>query len=402
MNIDKLLSIHQSHSLMKIGAINKQILIAQYAQCEQISALQKQIAVSTNISRQILENQLKEIKHKELQRYYKSLAYAMNEATQYIETEDDVIFKCFLYELYSKPIIENTLEAKNNLEEITDKEYCEKIRIRIQAIESIYSSSQHIYTESEFSRLLSAQTIYTEQQKTTELKRRIFYIEKINIEKRLSEINPLPLKNTFRGCGIKVFLILSIFGGLLMLLSIFTDITVLPALFILFFLPFFVPLIILSKKDKKWKKNYNQHIYDTELKKKDLIEELNSLQNEMNEEESLLKTAQYIQIKNAITLSYPHWEETIIKIDSYIPKIETSESQNNRFYNKLYDVAKLAINTQKISTSMIQRYYSCGYIEAEKYFNKLQELNIVKNNKVKIYSEEELNTYWEIIKDSMK
>lgn len=51
---------------------------------------------------------------------------------------------------------------------------------------------------------------------------------------------------------------------------------------------------------------------------------------------------------------------------------------------------------------MIQRYYSCGYIEAEKYFNKLQELNIVKNNKVKIYSEEELNTYWEIIKDSMK
>ena len=170
MNIDKLLSIHQSHSLMKIGAINKQILIAQYAQCEQISALQKQIAVSTNISRQILENQLKEIKHKELQRYYKSLAYAMNEATQYIETEDDVIFKCFLYELYSKPIIENTLEAKNNLEEITDKEYCEKIRIRIQAIESIYSSSQHIYTESEFSHLLSAQTIYTEQQKTTDRK----------------------------------------------------------------------------------------------------------------------------------------------------------------------------------------------------------------------------------------
>ena len=60
MDIDKLLSIHQSHSLMKIGAINKQMLIAQYAQCEQISALQKQISASNSISRQILENQLKE------------------------------------------------------------------------------------------------------------------------------------------------------------------------------------------------------------------------------------------------------------------------------------------------------------------------------------------------------
>lgn len=402
MNIDRLLSIHQSHSLMKIGETNKQILIAQYAQCEQISSLQKQIAVSNNISRQILENQLKEIKHKELQRYYKSLAYAMNEAAIYIETEGDVIFKCFLYELYSKPIIENTLEAKNNLEEITDKEYCEKIRIRMQAIEDIYSSSQHIYAGSEFSNLLSAQTIYTEQQKATELKRRFFYIQRIGIEKRLSEINPLPLKNSIRGCGIKFFLVLSAFGGLLMLLSIFIDITALPGLFILFFLPFFVPLIILINKDKKWKKNYNQHIYETELKKKDLIEELNSLQKEMKEEESLLKTAQYIQIKNAITLSYPHWEETIFKIDSCIPKIETSGSQNNRFYKNLYNVAKLAIKNQKISTSMIQRYYSWGYIEAGKYFNKLQELNVVKNNKVQIYSEEELNTYWEIIKDSLE
>ena len=401
MNIDKLLSIHQSHSLMKIGAINKQMLIAQYAQCEQISALQKQIAVSTNISKQILENQLKEIKHKELQRYYKSLAYAMNEATQYIETEDDVIFKCFLYELYSKPIIENTLEAKNNLEEITDKEYCEKIRIRIQAIESIYSSSQHIYTESEFSRLLSAQTIYTEQQKTTELKRRNFYIQKFEIEKRISEIHPYPLKKTNRGCSIKIFLILSLFGGLLMLLSVFTDITVLPALFILFFLPFFVPLIILIKKDKKWRKNHNEHVREIELEKKDLIEMLNSLQVEMKEEEMSLKTAQYIQIKNAITLSYPHWEETTIKIGLCIPKIEAPKSQDDRFFKKIYDIAKFAIKAQKINVAMIQRHFSCGFREAEDYLNKLQELNIAKNDKIQIYSEEDLNTYWEIIKDSL-
>ena len=43
MNIDRLLSIHQSDALMRIGAINKQMLIAQYAQCQQISKLQKEL-----------------------------------------------------------------------------------------------------------------------------------------------------------------------------------------------------------------------------------------------------------------------------------------------------------------------------------------------------------------------
>lgn len=70
MNIDKVLSIHQSYSLMKIGALNKQMLIAQYVQSEQISNLNKQIAVSNNIAREIFENQLKEIQHKELIKYY--------------------------------------------------------------------------------------------------------------------------------------------------------------------------------------------------------------------------------------------------------------------------------------------------------------------------------------------
>ena len=50
---------------------------------------------------------------------------------------------------------------------------------------------------------------------------------------------------------------------------------------------------------------------------------------------------------------------------------------------------------------MIQRHFSCGFREAEDYLNKLQELNIAKNDKIQIYSEEDLNTYWEIIKDSL-
>lgn len=39
MNIDRILNIYQSYSLTKISAINKQMLIAQYAQCENIKAV---------------------------------------------------------------------------------------------------------------------------------------------------------------------------------------------------------------------------------------------------------------------------------------------------------------------------------------------------------------------------
>lgn len=401
MDIDRLLSIHQSHSLMKIGAINKQMLIAQYAQCEQISALQKEISTSNSISRQILENQLKEIKHQELLRYYKSLAYAMKEAVGCIEAEKDIAFKCFLYELYSEAIINNTREAKSNLEEISDKEYCNGIEMTMQAICNTYLLYKDEYKKSDFSRLLESQSSYQEQQNALVRKRRASFMRKFEIERELSAIKPKPMKSVNRGCGIKVLFILSILGLFLMILSVFTDISVLPILFILFFLPFIIPLIKLIKRDKRWKENYSEYINDIEAKKKVLYEKLNVINFEMEKEENLLKTSQYAQTKNAISLTYPHWEDSMSKIDSYIPKIEISESQKIRRQKDLYEAAKFLIKAQTVSVAMIQRHFSCGCNKANEYLNKLLEVGIVKDNKIQIQSEEELNGYWEIIKDAL-
>ena len=114
MDIDRLLSIHQSHSLMQIKAINKQLLIAQYAQCEQITALQKEIKTSNGIARQILKKQIEEIQHREQQKYYKALAFSMKEAVENIKTEKDLNFKCFLCDLYAKTILEK-LQEHNTL-----------------------------------------------------------------------------------------------------------------------------------------------------------------------------------------------------------------------------------------------------------------------------------------------
>lgn len=401
MDIDRLLSIHQSHSLLKIGAINKQMLIAQYAQCEQISALQKEISTSNSISRQILENQLKEIKHQEFLRYYKSLAYAMKEAVGCIEAEKDIVFKCFLYELYSEPIINNTREAKSNLEEISDKEYCNGIETTMQAIGNTYSLYKNEYKKSNFSHLLESQSSYQEQQNVLVRKRRAFFMRKFEIEKELSAIRPKPMKSVNRGCGIKVLFILSILGLYLMIVSVFTDISVLPILFILFFLPFIIPLIKLIKRDKRWKENYSEYINDLEAKKKALYEKLNVINLEIEKEENLLKTSQYAQTKNAISLTYPHWEDSMSKIDSYIPKIEISESQKKRRQKDLYEAAKCLIKAQTVSVAIIQRHFSCSCNKANEYLNKLLEVDIVKDNKIQIQSEEELNGYWEIIKDAL-
>ena len=132
-----------------------------------------------------------------------------------------------------------------------------------------------------------------------------------------------------------------------------------------------------------------------------MYEKLNVINFEIEKEENLLKTSQYVQTKNAISLTYPHWEDSLSKIDSYIPKIEISESQKIRRQKDLYEAAKCLIKTQTVSVAIIQRHFSCGYNKANEYLNKLLEVGIVKDNKIQIQSEEALNGYWEIIKDAL-
>jgi len=133
-NIDRILRVQQTYQLTKIGALNKQMLIAQYAQCEQISALQKQIQQSNAISRQILENQLMEFQYREKIKYYKSLAYNMNEAVSVISDETNPALQVFLGNLFLEPIAINIKESKDNIEDISDKSFCKEVENKISNI----------------------------------------------------------------------------------------------------------------------------------------------------------------------------------------------------------------------------------------------------------------------------
>lgn len=394
MDIDRLLSIHQSHSLMQIKAINKQLLIAQYAQCEQITALQKEIKTSNGIARQILKKQIEEIQHREQQKYYKALAFSMKEAVENIKTEKDLNFKCFLCDLYAKTILENLQEAQNNLEEISDKEYCKNIIRSLQQIQQEYIAANNTYNQSSFAKLLIARTNYIEQQELFKEKRRRYFIHKTDIQEEIETLQEKANKRPHWGCLINILIFLSICGLFLMILSIFTDISVLPALFVIFFLPFFIPLLILIKKRKKWKKEKDLHFYETEQKIHELIGSAKKLDENLYEDEKSLRESPYIQIKNSISSAFPSWEETLQKIDSYIPKLKDSKSPKNQ---ELLAVAKYVISFSGADEALIQRKFSCSYQKAKSYIEELENIGILKDGIVQIHSNETLTKYWKML-----
>lgn len=174
------------------------MLIAQYAQCQQISKLQKELESCSNVSKKILENQIKDIKHQEQLKYYKSLAYAMKEAIEYIAKENNIEFQCFLFELYSPLILENIREAKAVLEEISDKEYCADIEKSLQAIGVVYSTSKLVYENSDFYKIISAKAIYSNQKESLDKKIQELYHKKLEIQKEILAIQPKPNKNKSR------------------------------------------------------------------------------------------------------------------------------------------------------------------------------------------------------------
>lgn len=132
MDTKTALSIYQTYTLEKIGAFSKQQLIAQYAQCEEISKLKKEMSANTAATNKILRNQLKELERQEKQRYYKSLIFNMGLALKRITEQENENFRTFVMNLFIKPMLTYSKEAMDNLDEIQDKEYAMNVLRQIE------------------------------------------------------------------------------------------------------------------------------------------------------------------------------------------------------------------------------------------------------------------------------
>ena len=383
--IDRILrlQIHHSYELRKISMLNKQMLIAQYAQCEQISALQKQIRQSNSISRQILENQLKEFQYREKIKYYKSLAYNMNEATSFISNETNSTLQTFLCNLFLETITINIKESKDNLEDISDKSFCKEVENKISNIREQINQNRIEYQESEFPNLINWEGYY--EKKKADLNNQkiesIVQLAKIRDEQKI-ELTPKPYKNKTRGCLITFLSILLLPTILLMVVAVFTDLTVFVSFFIVIFLPISIPLFINIQEDRKWKKNYPTYLSSIETSKNNDEKKYEAYENKVKEE---LESHPYIKTKEIVSLQYPDWEEKVESVYSFLPKEEETDEKGQKQRDPIFlEVAKFVITNQTMSPYLIQQKFSIGYNRASKIVDELAELKIIdlRNKKI--------------------
>jgi len=149
-NFDRIINIHQSVKLAQITDLNKAMLYTQLQQNHQLNALNRQLAEANNLNRQILENQISQIKREEEQRFYKALVFNCIEIVEKIETIKDDMLKSYFVNIYKEKLKSNLENGKELLEELSDKTETKKQIERLTSLVSIYSS---IFSNSPFAKL---------------------------------------------------------------------------------------------------------------------------------------------------------------------------------------------------------------------------------------------------------
>lgn len=394
MNIDRTLNIYQAYSLAKISALNKQMVIAQYAQCEQIGKLEKslpkELKALNATNQQLLENQIKGAKRQESIRYYRSLAHNIKECIDIIDEQKDLLFKSFLLEVFQNPIKLYLEDAKANLEEIGDKEFCSKWEKLLQNNVNQVSSIRTQFILSPFNTLLEQHDSYFNEEEDLNKQFLNNKIEKLKIKVPVLETAKSLNSYQSKGC-LLTMVVISILSCLFFTLGAivggFSDISQFISVTVfLVLLPLSILLLLMFKARKK--KTYNSYLANIDQVNSERLQAYND--SVRNTDQMLAKieanknklelTHPYSKAKAAINTLIPGWEGIIDKITSKLPT-DKSESANANFDPLLVKIAQLAVIDGKISTISIQRRFSLGYNRANKIMEQLANLGvIVKNN----------------------
>lgn len=379
MDIDRILNIYQAYSITKISAINKQMLIAQYAQCEKINAIQKQLDVANSVSRRILENQLKEIQQRETQKYYKNLAFKMSEAFEKIISVTDINLQTFLCSIILDKLLANIKECQTNLEEIRDKEYCRDLINKCNTLlDNI--SIRHDYLNSSFYIMQNNEQDYNNKVSD---KKNILKAKRIELnEKKYTLKNlinrELAERKTKRGCSMGCLVIIGFILIMFLIAQIgmtldneqssWTEFTVLETLLLVSF------IFILRYHRKQKNKNI-------QYKNKDKIDqlqiEISNVENEINSinNDDSLKNHTYIISKQDVEKNYPDLEVTLTDLMQYFPMQQNSKKS----YDKLIrECAEFIMMINDVKLSAIQRRFSIGYNRVGKIVEQLVELGVIK------------------------
>ena len=410
MKTDTLLNLYQSYTLTTVSELNKQSLIALYAQNEQLSQLNEELTRANRTTEQILRNQIKEIEQKEKRRYFKNITFNLSQALDLLENEENVNFRLFASGLFLSPIRDMAKDAVQELEEIADKEYAQNIVKRTNVLTESDKTIYDSYKNTPWATFLSIKSQIEQDLKTK--KKEIRQIsdhlnEKEIITKKCKEKEKKTKKaegfenSTNKGNGKGC---MGCFITTIVLLSLFTIGTYCTqdyyltkggiVLLVLSILTYFSPIIV-----KYLKKVESLAVNDTKANTKDetLENEIKSLSDELTnlQQEETRLTTQYNELLQEITADCPKWESKLSEIAEFIPHKEKKKLAN---LDPLFtEAAKLIIKKKDTSISLIQRKFAIGYNRAARIMNQLEECGIVgteegsKSRQLLCEAEEELS-----------
>ena len=417
MKTDTLLNLYQSYTLTKVSELNKQSLIALYAQNEQLSQLNEELTRANRTTEQILRNQIKEIEQKEKRRYFKNMTFNLSQALDLLENEENVNFRLFASGLFLSPIRDMAKDAVQELEEIADKEYAQNIVKRTNVLTGSDKTIYDSYKNTPWATFLSIKSQIEQDLKTKKKEIRQIsdhlnekeiitkkYKEKEKKTKKAEGFENSTNEGNGKGC-------MGCFITTIVLFSLFTIGTYCTqdyyltkggiVLLVLSILTYFSPIIV-----KYLKKVESLAGNDTKANTKDetLENEIESLENEIKslsdeltnlQQEETRLTTQYNELLQEITADCPKWESKLSEIAEFIPHKEKKKLAN---LDPLFtEAAKLIIKKKDTSISLIQRKFAIGYNRAARIMNQLEECGIVgteegsKSRQLLCEAEEELS-----------
>lgn len=101
---------------------------------QELNRLRQQMAHANAMQQQMLQNQIREIEERETQKFYKLRSFKLNQLVTSIDGLTDINQKAFTYYFFKDAIMQNATDAQNNLNEISDKEYCNTIISKVRDI----------------------------------------------------------------------------------------------------------------------------------------------------------------------------------------------------------------------------------------------------------------------------
>lgn len=373
MDTNTLLNIYQSYTLTKVSEINKQSLIAAYAQNEQLNKLNKELSRANRTSDQILRNQIKEIELREKQRYYKNLTFNLSLVMTSLENEDNVNFRIFASELFLSPVCNMAKDAIQELDEIADKEYAQNIIKRAHSLSDNDKAYIESYQDSPWATVLDTKskinTGITKEIRNKKKEIRLTTIRKNEAYKK--EEQKVKNEEGCVGClaGIVIIFGLAFVGTIVTHdyeATLGSTYILVPAIFLLL-------ALVYTRKTEKDKETNN---VKTKLSEVEVIkEELEKLSDELLQlqQDKTRLTTQYNELLQEINLDCPKWESKLSEIAEILPHGEKEEERDPL----LFDAAKLIINKKDASTSLIQRKFSIGYNRANKIMDQLEAFGVV-------------------------